>query len=124
MRAIAANAPKSAWLASEREMRDLWQKRVKNDWLGLKLAGKGRCDIREILGKRHTTPFKRIAKTQSEDAFESFMNAFHGHRTAYQLHGIADRRGLRYLYAALACRYRRHSGREGRMRHHPRTRAR
>lgn len=67
---------KSAWLASESEMRDLWQKRVKNDWLGLKLAGKDDATIREILGKRYDAALKRIAKTQSEDAFESFMNAY------------------------------------------------
>ena len=57
-------------------MRDLWQKRVKNDWLGLKLAGKDDATIREILGKRYDAALKRIAKTQSEDAFESFMNAY------------------------------------------------
>lgn len=67
---------KSAWLASESEMRDLWQKRVKNDWLGLKLAGKDDASIRAILGKRYDAALKRIGKTQSEDAFESFMNAY------------------------------------------------
>lgn len=67
---------RSAWLASESEMRELWQKRVKNDWLGLKLAGKDDTTIREILGKRYDTALKRIAKTQSEDAFEAFMNAY------------------------------------------------
>jgi len=31
---------KAPWAKSEEEIRDLWRKRVKNDWLRLKLAGK------------------------------------------------------------------------------------
>ena len=66
----------SAWPANESEVNDLWQKRVKNDWLGLKLAGKDDASIREILGKRYDGALKRIGKIQSADAFQSFMNAY------------------------------------------------
>ena len=65
-----------SWPANEREMSDLWQKRVKNDWLVLKLTGKDDTSIREILGKRYDAAFRRIGKTRSEDAFEFFMNAY------------------------------------------------
>ena len=66
----------SAWPANESEVNDLWQKRVKNDWLGLKLAGKDDASIREFLGKRYDGALKRIGKIQSADAFQSFMNAY------------------------------------------------
>lgn len=67
---------KSTWPANESEMRDLWQKRVKNDWLGLKLAGKDDNSIRAMLAKRYEAAVKRIAQIQSADAFQSFMNAY------------------------------------------------
>ncbi|MFT3850419.1 MAG: carboxy terminal-processing peptidase [Propionivibrio sp.] len=67
---------RSAWPANESEMRDLWRKRVKSDWLGLKLAGKDDAGIREVLGKRYDAAVKRVGKIQSADAFQSFMNAY------------------------------------------------
>ncbi len=67
---------KAAWSKSEDEMRDLWQKRVKSDWLRLKLAGKNDKSIRETLDNRYDNSLKRISRTKSEDAFQSFMNAY------------------------------------------------
>lgn len=67
---------KLPWLKSEAEMRELWRKRVKNDWLRLKLAGKDDQSIRETLDKRYDHFQKRIARTKSEDAFQTFMNAY------------------------------------------------
>ena len=60
---------KSTWPASDTEMRELWQKRVKNDWLALKLAGKDDDGIRAMLAKRYEAAVKRMAKIQSADAF-------------------------------------------------------
>ena len=67
---------KEAWPSSETEMRELWRKRVKNDWLRLKLAGKDRKSIVEALDKRYENLLKRIALLKSEDAFQTFMNAY------------------------------------------------
>lgn len=67
---------KAPWPKSEEEMRDLWRKRVKNDWLRLKLAGKDDPTIVETLDKRYDHFQKRIARTKSEDAFQIFMNAY------------------------------------------------
>lgn len=67
---------KSAWPANDAEMSDLWQKKVKNDWLGLKLSGKDDASIRDVLDKRYDAALKRIGKIQSADAFQSFMNAY------------------------------------------------
>ena len=67
---------KAAWPKSEAEMRELWRKRVKNDWLRLKLAGKDSKSIAETLDKRYSQSLKRIGRIKSEDAFQSFMNAY------------------------------------------------
>ncbi len=64
------------WAKSEDEIRDLWRKRVKNDWLQLKLAGKDDKKIVETLDKRYENFLRRMAKLKSEDAFQVFMNAY------------------------------------------------
>ena len=67
---------KETWPASEQEMRELWRKRVKNDWLRLKLAGKDDKSIFETLDKRYENSQRRVSRTKSDDAFQSFMNAY------------------------------------------------
>jgi carboxyl-terminal processing protease len=67
---------KAAWPKSGEEMDDLWRKRVKNDWLRLKLAGKDDKTIVETLDKRYENSLKRIGRVKSEDAFQIFMNAY------------------------------------------------
>ena len=67
---------KSAWADSEAEVRELWRKRVKNDWLRLKLAGNDDKKTVATLDKRYDTAMKRIARVKSEDAFQTFMNAY------------------------------------------------
>ncbi|GAB3470780.1 carboxy terminal-processing peptidase [Massilia terrae] len=67
---------KAAWPKSDDEARDLWRKRVKNDWLRLKLAGKDDKSIRETLDKRYENYQNRIKKLNSEDVFQMFMNAY------------------------------------------------
>lgn len=67
---------KEPWLKSEADMRELWRKRVKNDWLRLKLAGKDDKTIAATLEKRYDNAFKRIGRATGKDAFEIFMNAY------------------------------------------------
>ena len=67
---------KEPWPQSEIEMRDLWRRQVKNDWLRLKLAGVNAVDIVAILDKRYAKRLSRIAQLKSEDAFQTFMNAY------------------------------------------------
>ena len=64
------------WPASPAEVHNLWRKRVKNDWLRLKLAGKDAKAIVETLDKRYDNSLKRVARLKTEDAFQSFMNAY------------------------------------------------
>jgi carboxyl-terminal processing protease len=67
---------KAPWPKTEAEMHDLWRKRVKNDWLRLKLAGKDDKSIVGILDRRYDNFLKRIGRIKSEDAFQMFMNAY------------------------------------------------
>lgn len=67
------NAP---WMTSQVQMKDLWRKRVKNDWLRLKLAGKGEASIVNTLGKRYDSYLNSVSKLKSEDVFQDFMNAY------------------------------------------------
>ncbi|MFG6429811.1 carboxy terminal-processing peptidase [Pelomonas parva] len=64
------------WPATETEALELWRKRVKNDWLRLRLAGRDDAAIRKLLDKRYDNNAKRLAKINSADAFEAFMNAY------------------------------------------------
>ncbi|WP_377704676.1 carboxy terminal-processing peptidase [Pseudoduganella sp. UC29_71] len=67
---------KAEWPKSEAEVKDLWRKRVKNDWLRLKLAGKDDKAIRETLDKRYENYMSRSRKLNNEDVFQIFMNAY------------------------------------------------
>ncbi len=67
---------KAEWPKTEAEMRDLWRKRVKNDWLRLRLAGKQDANIVEILDKRYDNFLKRLGRLKSADAFQAYMNAY------------------------------------------------
>jgi carboxyl-terminal processing protease len=64
------------WLATPAEMQDLWRRRVKNDALGLMLADKSWKETAGILRKRYTRVLDRVNKLDSDDVFETFMNAF------------------------------------------------
>jgi carboxyl-terminal processing protease len=70
------NREKAPWPQSEDEMNDLWRKRVKNDWLRLKLAGKDAKSIADTLDKRYDNILSSISKVKSEDVFQNFMNAY------------------------------------------------
>lgn len=67
---------KAAWPASMAELQDLWRKRVKGDWLRLKLAGSDDKSIRATLGKRYDKALTRAARVKSDDVFQLFMNAY------------------------------------------------
>jgi carboxyl-terminal processing protease len=64
------------WPATEADSLDLWRKRVKNDWLRLKLAGQDDRAITKILDKRYDNAAKSLGKITSADAFQVFMNAY------------------------------------------------
>ncbi|MCJ7799359.1 MAG: carboxy terminal-processing peptidase [Polaromonas sp.] len=65
-----------AWPAAEAQVQDIWRQRVKDDWLRLKLAGKDDPSIIKILDKRYDNVLKRLNRITSQDAFQTFMNAY------------------------------------------------
>ena len=73
---VQLDREKADWPKSDDEAKDLWRKRVKNDWLRLKLAGKEDKAIRDTLDKRYENYVTRIRKLNNEDVFQMFMNAY------------------------------------------------
>jgi carboxyl-terminal processing protease len=67
---------KAPWPQDEAAANDLWRKRVKNDWLRLKLAGKDETKIREMLDKRYANYLDRMHQLTGEDALQIFLNAY------------------------------------------------
>lgn len=66
----------SPWAETTDELDEIWRKRVKNDWLSLKLAEREVDDIRETLDGRYETIRKRVSEFNSDDVFQFFMNAY------------------------------------------------
>lgn len=64
------------WASSESELNELWRQRVKYDALNLKLADKTWEESKEILEKRYKRAIRRLTQTNSEDVFQTLMNAF------------------------------------------------
>jgi carboxyl-terminal processing protease len=67
---------KLPWAKTREELDDVWRKRVKNDWLRLRLAGKKDAEIRSILDKRYANYLERVHQLNAEDVFQTFMNAY------------------------------------------------
>ncbi len=66
---------KSNWAQNSKELDQLWRKRIKNTVLNLKLASKKAPDIKDLLKKRYDSQLNRVKQINSEDAFQSYMNA-------------------------------------------------
>ncbi|MCB1775016.1 MAG: tail-specific protease, partial [Gammaproteobacteria bacterium] len=64
------------WPADTHALNDLWRKRVKNDILSLRLAGKAADEINETLSKRYAGIARRVAQMEPEDVFQAYINAF------------------------------------------------
>lgn len=67
---------KSEWAMTDKELDEIWRKKVKNDYLSLKLLDKEPDDIKETLTKRYQVMAKRINNLKSDDVFQYFINAY------------------------------------------------
>jgi len=65
----------SAW-SDHNEIREIWRKRVKNDFLNLRLADRSPDEIRETLGKRYQRLATSTLQYNSNDIFQMFINAY------------------------------------------------
>ena len=70
------NREDTEWAKTEAELDEFWRKRVKNDYLRLKLTDKEDEDIIETLDDRYENLDRRITELNSDDIFQFFMNAF------------------------------------------------
>ncbi|MEO9870825.1 carboxy terminal-processing peptidase [Ekhidna sp.] len=66
----------AGWLTSSEEQEDIWRKTIKNQALSYKLAGREWDDIATSLKKRYQRIQKAIYQYNSEDVFQSYMNAY------------------------------------------------
>ncbi|MCK9797920.1 carboxy terminal-processing peptidase [Pseudomonas sp. MAFF 302030] len=64
------------WLKSTAELDDLWRKRVKDEVLRMKIAGKDTKQIQETLTKRYKNQLARLDQTRPEDIFQAYINTF------------------------------------------------
>ncbi|MEI9921699.1 MAG: carboxy terminal-processing peptidase [Bacteroidota bacterium] len=66
---------KEPWAKSADEMNDVWRKIVKSQALSLKLAGKGKDEIKTTLKTRYERLQKTFNQFNNEDVFGIYMNA-------------------------------------------------
>jgi len=66
----------ASWPKDQGELDDIWRKRVKNDWLTLRLADKKDPEIRDLLAKRYEGLGRRIRQFDSDEVFQTFVNAY------------------------------------------------
>ncbi len=66
----------ATWAADEATLAEIWRKRVKNDWLSLRLSGKPEKEIAETLKKRYESLVRQVQQFTSEDVFQTFINAY------------------------------------------------
>ena len=64
------------WAGSVQELDDYWRKRIKNDILNLRLAGKQHLEITETLERRYTHIARRARQFKSEDVYQNFINSY------------------------------------------------
>ncbi|WP_219061534.1 carboxy terminal-processing peptidase [Pseudomonas sp. UMAB-08] len=64
------------WAKNTAELDDLWRKRVKDEVLRLRIAGKEPKAIQELLTKRYKNQLSRLEQTRSEDVFQAYINTF------------------------------------------------
>ncbi|WP_133511995.1 carboxy terminal-processing peptidase [Candidatus Thiosymbion oneisti] len=58
------------------ELDEIWRKRVKNDWLGLRLSKQQENKIPGLLRRRYQGLARRIRQFDSDDVFRTFINAY------------------------------------------------
>jgi carboxyl-terminal processing protease len=70
------DSPDAAWAKDSAELDEIWRRRVKNDFLTLRLAEKTDAEIRERLAERYQGLVRRTHQFDGNDVFQTFMNAY------------------------------------------------
>lgn len=64
------------WPKDKTELDTLWRKRVMDEVLRLKIAGKDPKAIQDLLVKRYKNQLVRLDQTRAEDIFQAYINTF------------------------------------------------
>lgn len=67
---------KSAFPKTTEEANKLWEERVKNDIISLKLKGKKWSEIKTKLVKRYNLAIRRLTQTKADDIVQTYLNSF------------------------------------------------
>ena len=62
--------------ADQKAQKELWRKRVKNDFLVLRLTKKDEKEIKKTLRKRYEEIRRRTHQLTAEDVFQSYLNSY------------------------------------------------
>ncbi len=73
---ILIDRSEASWPTTESEINTLFNKRLKSSVLSLRFADKEEAKIIELMTKRYTNQRDRLLKLNSEDVFQTYMNAF------------------------------------------------
>ena len=73
---IEIDREKAAWPKTEADAEKLWEARVKNDIISLKLKDKKWPEIKEKLVKRYNLAIRRLTQTKADDVVQTYLNAF------------------------------------------------
>ena len=72
---LVINREKADWPKDQNLAKRLWNRQLKNSIINLKTAGKEIEDIETLLGKRYKNQLNRTMQTNSNDAFQVYVNA-------------------------------------------------
>ncbi len=64
------------WATTRAELNEIWRKRVKNDFLTLRLTEKADAEIRKTLDSRYQRLQRRVEQFDANDVYQTFINAF------------------------------------------------
>ena len=64
------------WAGTHAELNEIWRKRVKNDFLNLRMTGKADDEIRKTLRSRYERLESRIVQYDVNDVYQAFINAY------------------------------------------------
>jgi carboxyl-terminal processing protease len=67
---------KAPWAQTRAELDEIWRKRVKNDFLTLRLTDKADPEIRKTLKGRYERLMHRVEQFDANDVYQTFINAF------------------------------------------------
>ncbi len=73
---ILLDRSEAPWARDRQALDELWTKRIKNAVLAQRLNGTDDDTIADNLRRRYESQLKRAYQARSEDAFQSYMNAF------------------------------------------------